>query len=163
MECPIAVIDLTHGSLMASRGSFKRVEVTVDGKYIASATRDPSPANVSQAEEQGYVGDAESVCWASVVDHELLHMTLAEIVLGGPSPTIQFEAGVPGAVPLYNRLYEESLVIALQRRINTGEMPWPLTTMKPDDLAAVTSRFAEYKTQLAAAWNGEAKEPTWKN
>lgn len=162
MGTQTALIELAHGSLLVA-ADVRRVHVIVDGVYRAPATRDPTPENVSQAEEQGYIGDAASICWASVVDHELLHMTLAEIVLGGPSPTIQFEAGVPGAVPLYNRLYEESLVIALQRRINTGEMPWPLTTMKPADLAAVTSLFAKYKAQLAAALNVEAKENAWTN
>lgn len=71
----------------------------------------------------GYTG--QDAVWRSLVEHELAHTIVAEIVLREPSPTLRHEAGL-AVVPLAVRWWEESLALSLQHYANTGRAWRPI-------------------------------------
>lgn len=124
------------------------VVVRYQGRSM-TGTREPTPENCAQAEEQGYTPDADG-CWRSLVDHELLHPFLASWAFGEPSFVVRHEAGAE-SVPYATRLFEEGIVIAFQRFANSGEVTLPLRHFERATLASLAIRFRrEYTRRLAA-------------
>ncbi len=85
------------------------------------ATREDTEENRQEALDQGYTGP--DAVWRSLVDHEVLHNLISDWLWNRPSPTLEHEAGVR-RVEYGKRLFEEALVLAFQRYVNTGEQ-WP--------------------------------------
>ena len=97
-----------------------RREVTTlyrDG--VQAAQRPDTPENRAQAAEQGYRG-GEAV-WRSLVHHEALHTLTARAIYGRESRVLRHECGVEPAT-YAERLHEESVVLALQRWMNTRDV-----------------------------------------
>lgn len=83
------------------------------------ATRDCELNNLSYARHLGYPD-----CWTAVVCHEALHHLIAQY-LGHPySPTLWAVARgyEEGTAPYEARLFEEALVLATERWLNTGDL-----------------------------------------
>lgn len=99
--------------------------------HTCAAARPDTQQNRTEAESQGYTPDVGGV-WRSLVEHELLHDLLAEVVYNRASRVMETEAGV-AFHPSWLRYYEEAQVLAAQYEINTGrdaglpdELPWML-------------------------------------
>lgn len=108
-----AAVDLGAGvTMLLLPGKHWCATVWPDG-YAGEGERLPTEANLREATEQGYV-EVPDPCWASLIEHEVLHTLISRRVFGTESPTLRHEAGAC-RTPYYERLYEESLVVAFQR------------------------------------------------
>lgn len=87
---------------------------------IVSGTREENQQNIIEAESQGYKG--ENIVWRSLVDHELLHSLVAEILFDQPSKVLETEAGIRFH-PSWERYEEEAIVLASQRHMNVNDYP----------------------------------------
>lgn len=90
-----------------------------DGLYAGAIRDESDPVNIIQAQSEGYTG--ESIVWKSLVDHELLHSIVAEILFDRPSVVLRTEAGCASFWPLWERYEEEMLVLGMQIYLNSGE------------------------------------------
>lgn len=111
---------------------YARYEIWAERKTVATVfpdghacfgTREDNPQNRREAEAQGYSGPL--AVWRSLVEHELLHSLVAEIIFDRPSVVMLTESGA-GFTPTWLRYEEEMLALSLQRLFNTGEIPDPL-------------------------------------
>lgn len=102
-----------------------------DGRESTAWRRD-NRENRLQAQEQGYSPTPEGV-WASLVEHEALHTLVSRVVYHQPhSAVLRVAAGDPQAhCPLWQRLHEESIVLALQLYLNTRQCTKPLDPWLP--------------------------------
>ena len=106
--------------------------------------RDESDSqNIREAREgQGYTGP--DAVWRSLVDHELLHSLVAEVVFDRPSVVLRGEAGDPSFIPAWEKYEEEMLVLGMQIYLNSGEcetirrLPW-------EDAIRVANAYKEVK------------------
>lgn len=106
------------------------------------ATREPNYDNMLQASELGYDRTPEG-CWKSLIDHETLHVLAAGQFFGMESPVMVHESEIE-RTPYDLRLFEESLVLALQRLLNTCERSRLLNMLAGNvlsDALAVLERF----------------------
>lgn len=79
--------------------------------------RSDTEDNVREAAAEGYGGP--DAVFHSLIDHEYLHTIVSRIVFGRESYVLRFFAGLENT--RYSmRLYEESIVLALQYYLNTG-------------------------------------------
>lgn len=85
----------------------------------APATRECELNNLSYAKHLGYPD-----CWTAVVTHEAAHTLVSERMGRLHSPTLWAVAHgyEPGTAPYEARLYEEALILAIERYANTGEV-----------------------------------------
>lgn len=61
-----------------------------DGPYCIGMRDETDPINILEAESEGYTGQ-DSV-WRSMVEHELLHSVICEVLFDSPSRVIRSEA-----------------------------------------------------------------------
>jgi hypothetical protein len=116
----VQTLKLAHATVEIDHEA-RKVTTRLPGGLSCPAVRDDTPENRHQAVvEQGYP-DGPDACWHSLVDHEILHSLLSDLVYAGPSPTLVHEAGGEGA-PLHLRYHEEATCLAFQRYLNTGEV-----------------------------------------
>ena len=94
------------------------ITVFKDGKFC-DATRPNEMRDTDYARHLGY-----STVRDALREHELAHVYLMEEILDRASPTLYTVAGGTGdgAAPYEGQLWEESVVLAFQRYINTGEV-----------------------------------------
>lgn len=123
-----------------------------DGKACCG-TRAETLENIREAEAQGYTGPL--AVWRSLVEHELLHSLVAEIIFNRPSQVLRTEAGGEFA-PLWSRFEEETIALALQRHFQAGDFPDPLRLYKVVPL--IDAWVREYAPKLAVLWGEEAGE-----
>lgn len=101
-------------TFIVDRKARKVVTLFEDGEE-AHGTREPTAENREQAREQGYLGP--DAVWHSLVDHEALHSLVAWRMWGLQSPVLRYVANI-APTPYARRLYEEALVISVQRYLN---------------------------------------------
>jgi hypothetical protein len=78
------------------------------------------PSNIREAREgQGYTGP--DAVWRSLVEHELLHSLVSEILFDRWSLVLRSEAGDETFVSALDKYEEEAIVLACQRYANTGK------------------------------------------
>lgn len=111
---------------------------------VAPATRECELNNRAYAEHLGYPD-----CWTAVVTHELAHTLISERLGHLHSPTLYAVAAGyrAGTAPYEERLYEEALVLAVERYANTGEV---LPILRHPDLRPHYGRWAREIRALAA-------------
>lgn len=115
---------------------------------VSGATRDEDdPGNQREALAQGYGG--QRPVWRSLVEHELLHSLVAELVFGRPSLVLRTESGGE-FTPTWSRYEEEMLALALQRHLQAGEAPDLLARYPVDGLPALWRH--RYAPLLAPLW-----------
>jgi hypothetical protein len=96
-----------------------------DGLSCGGMRDEKDPQNIREAHEgQGYTG-ADAV-WKSLVDHELLHSLVAEVVFDRPSVVLRAEAGDAAFVPAWEKHEEEAVVLAFQYWFNCDSSTRPL-------------------------------------
>lgn len=84
---------------------------------VAPASRECELQNLSYARHLGYPD-----CWRAVVTHEAAHTHISERLGHLFSPTLHAVANgyMEGTAPYEMRLYEEALVLSIERFMNTG-------------------------------------------
>ena len=82
-------------------------------------TREDNYQNRREAESQGYTG--EDAVWRSLVEHELLHSLVAEMIFGHPSLVLTTESGGE-FTPSWLRYEEEMIVLSLQAKIHNSHL-----------------------------------------
>lgn len=125
-----------------------RVDVRFPGGKYVAGERLPTAENLAQAVELGYPETDNGVS-AALFDHELLHCLVGEVLFDGKSPTLWHEAQGEYA-PYYLRLWEESVVLALQLWLNgrdVGDRPWPLSGLLWQQLSQIQARYYEQVTR----------------
>jgi len=117
--------------------------------HTCAGTRADTEQNRTEAESQGYTGPGETIVWRSLVEHELLHNLLAEVVYDRPSRVMETESG-KAFHPSWLRYYEEAQVLAAQYEINTGrdaglpdEFPWMLESRWKREIVPVLALLWE--------------------
>ena len=130
-----------------------RVLVWDDARYVETrfpdlttpvgGTLEPTHDNRAQAAELGYSADAAG-CWDALVRHELLHNLVCATLLAEFSPALRHEAGDPR--PYWLRLWEEAIVLATERWLNTAEVHPPTLPFE-----AWLPRWAEALARTLAA------------
>ncbi len=123
-------------------------EVVFHGGHKVLGIRPETPDNVAEAADQGYLGP--NACWRSLVEHELLHILVAEWMDWPYSLALAHESGF-ARVPYGERLYEEALVLAFQRYTNTGQI-WPALAPWKDQLADWRRIFERARLPLVGAF-----------
>lgn len=88
--------------------------------YICAGSRVDTQQNRIEAESQGYA--THDRVWRSLVDHELLHNVIAEVMFDRISHVMATESGLEW-YPSWLRYEEEAIVLAYQYFINTGRQP----------------------------------------
>ncbi len=97
--------------------------------FSCTATREDTPDNRSEICDQGYADhgypiDDDSMQRAllrSLIEHELLHTTIARAVFGRESIVLRHESGAERQRYAL-RLHEEALVLSFQRWLNTEDL-----------------------------------------
>jgi hypothetical protein len=114
-------VDLGHGVQFAVDNDIVCTRFYERGKLIgeAYATREPTEENVKQARSQGYncASDKEA-CFASLVDHEVLHTIVWRLLFSDYSGVLMHEAGIREC-PYLTRLWEETIVLSAQQIYKT--------------------------------------------
>ena len=128
--CPTLSIPLKY-CIFEIWADQRTVATVFPSGHTCTGSRADTEQNRTEAESQGYTADEQGV-WRSLVEHELLHNLLAEIVHNHPSRVMETESG-KAFHPSWLRYYEEAQVLAAQYEINTGrdsglpdELPWML-------------------------------------
>lgn len=109
------------------------------------ATRECEVGNETYARHLGYGGD----CWRAMVEHEIGHTLISERMGHEYSPTLRAVAlgNAPGTAPYEEILYEEALVLALQRYLCRGDV---LPVLHHP---AVAPHFQEWAEEIRALTN----------
>lgn len=117
---PSAVINL----------KYVRVEIWSEQKCVATVfndtahtcvgSRDDSQQNRDEASRQGYTADEKGV-WKSLVEHEILHSLVAEVMSNMESRVALAESGKQ-ITPTWERYEEEAIVLSIQYLINTNQI-----------------------------------------
>ncbi len=93
--------------------------VFFDGLSCGGMRDENDPSNIREAREgQGYVGP--DAVWRSLVEHELLHSLVSEILFDRWSLVLRSEAGDETFISALDKYEEEAIVLACQRYSNTG-------------------------------------------
>lgn len=132
--------------------STRYVETVFRDASKAPATRDSTMQNLEYAQHLGYEDT-----WAALLEHEIGH-TLISMRLGFPySPTLFAVAHdyAPGTAPYEEQLYEEALVLAVQRFSRTGEV---LPILKHPEIRPHYSLWARQIRAIAGELMGPATE-----
>lgn len=86
--------------------------------HTCVGSRDDTQQNREEAARQGYSADANGV-WRSLVEHEILHSLVAEVMFDRESRVALAESGKE-ITPTWERYEEEAIVLSLQYLINTN-------------------------------------------
>lgn len=99
--------------------SYRFVRTTFPDGLFTDGSRDyTDPGNIREAKSQGYTPDnGKDPVWSSLVDHELLHSIVAEVIFDRPSVVLRTEAGGEFN-PLWERYEEETIILAFQCYLN---------------------------------------------
>lgn len=134
---------------------YVRFEVWRDQRCVASILRSSSHTcvgsrpdtqeNREEAGRQGYTPDENGV-WQSLVEHELLHSLVAEVMFDRPSSVILTESGAE-TTPSWERYEEEAVVLSIQRLLNTDEI-----TATLDRILCIDSSLVAYGPRVSVGW-----------
>lgn len=94
-----------------------------DGLSCGGMRDENDPVNIQEAEEEGYTGK-DSV-WRSLVEHELLHSIICEVLFNRPSNVLRSEAGDVTFYSARQKYEEEVLVLSFQEWLNEGCRNFP--------------------------------------
>jgi len=127
------------------------VLTSYDDHHRCWGERENNGQNVREAISQGYKGEPDAIIWRSLVEHELLHSVVAEMLWGTRSRVLSTEAGL-SFVPSWLRYEEEAIALAFQAWLNgtLGDRGGPLTLGVLQRLAPVWQM--RYAPQLAGLW-----------
>lgn len=93
-----------------------------DGLSCGGMRDESDPVNIKEAEAEGYIG-ADSV-WRSLVEHELLHSIICEVLFDRPSNVLRSEAGDVTFYSARQKYEEEVLVLSFQEWSNGNHLQY---------------------------------------
>jgi hypothetical protein len=144
------VFNLKYSTVTISLSS-RSVTTSFSCGHFSTATRPCTTENEREARSEGYEGnDPAILVWRSLVEHELLHSLVAEVLFDRPSCVLETEAGVH-VHPLWERYEEEMLVLSYQYLLNTEQLTDQLKRFweARDGVWDVYDRWqSEYKNSL---------------
>jgi len=120
------------------------------------ASRPVDKDSLDHAAELGYERSPFGV-WRALAQHEVLHHVLPPALLKRDSYVLFHKAGIKPA-DLMDRWYEESLVLAFQRLINTGEIRMPLMPLykaSPGSVGRLRQEMIGYNIKIDQAWHAQ--------
>jgi hypothetical protein len=149
---PAGGLELPYGATFAilpREGNHAEVVTIFADGHKAEATRDVTTNdNRRTAAELGYTESADGVA-AALLAHELCHSLLSHWMYERQSRVLRHEANAD-YVPYHERVYEESIVLAFERYLNTGTDSGPLEHVAARKLGLWRGR--------ARDWIARAKE-----
>lgn len=111
-----------------------------DGRRVVATPEAGNSAYNDNARALGYGDDLELLSR----EHEMLHTFLAERIHGGASPTLWAVAhgqgndpNFPDLAPIWEQIYEEAMVLAFQKYMNTGAVDEALRDFAVSDLESL--------------------------
>lgn len=107
--------------------------------------REVNPQNITEAKSQGYSGPF--AIWHSLVDHELLHSIVAEVLFDRPSVVLRTESGEEFNLS-WERYEEEMYAIAFQVYCHAQSVPRPIENLSVSQRVEITRRFFSSRVSL---------------